>query len=98
MQLAPQAMATSVLVSLVHADDVALRCRYSCQWWFEGPDRKSLHATPHHFLSAIAKTPDRATSLKKGGGMPDFEEWKFDRDLEFNGVPAVCCTLCMSLL
>jgi hypothetical protein len=46
----------------------------------------------------ISKTPNKATSLKSGGGIPDFEEWKFDRDLEFNGVPAVRYTLCMRLI
>lgn len=72
------------------ADDVAPRHRYSCQWWRTG--QKSLHAPHHHtaahFLSAISQKPSTATTLKEGGGLPDFEEWKFDKELVYNGVAA----------
>ena len=62
---------------------------YSCQWWRTG--QKSLHATQQtaaHFLSAVSQKPGAATELRQGGGVPDFEEWKFDKELEYNGVPA----------
>lgn len=37
-----------------------------------------------HDAHALSDEP----TLQEGGGMPDFEEWTYDQDLVFNGVPA----------